>query len=64
MAATLSDMERNELLEEMLVATTPNETSTAISEARSWLLDHPDDQVVISAMEDLIEVERETLGAF
>ena len=41
---------------------TPNETSTAISHARDWLLDHPDDQTVISAMEDLIEVERESLG--
>ena len=57
-------MERKELLQEMLVATTPNETSTAISDARDWLRDHPRDQVVISAMEDLIEVEREALGAF
>lgn len=57
-----SDMERQELLEEMLDASTPNETSTAISHARDWLFDHPDDQTVISAMEDLIEVERESLG--
>ena len=57
-------MERQELLEEMLDASTPNETSSAIYRARDWLLDHPDDQTVISAMEDLIEVERQTLGAF
>ena len=57
-----SEMERQELLEEMLDASTPNETSTAISHARDWLLDHPDDQTVISAMEDLIEVEGESLG--
>jgi len=57
-------MERRELLEEMLDASTPNETSTAISDARDWLRNHPGDQTVISAMEDLIEVERETLGAF
>jgi len=57
-------MERTELLQEMLVASTPHETSTAISDARAWLLDHPKDQTVISAMEDLIEVERESLGAF
>jgi hypothetical protein len=58
------NMERHELLEEMLDASTPNETSTAISDARDWLRDHPGDQTVISAMEDLIEVERETLGAY
>jgi hypothetical protein len=63
-SVTISHMERTELLQEMLVATSPHETSTAISDARDWLLDHPTDQVVISAMEDLIEVEREALGAF
>jgi hypothetical protein len=56
-------MERDELLEEMLVAATPNETSTAIYDARAWLNDHPDDRKVVSAMEDLMVVERESLGA-
>jgi len=42
-------------------ATSPNETSTAIYDARSWLADHPNDQRVWSAMEDLIEVERMSL---
>jgi hypothetical protein len=55
-------MERDELLAEMLEASTPNETSTAIFEARTWLADHPDDRKVWSAMEDLIEVERVSLG--
>lgn len=54
-------MEREVLLEEMLSAASPNETSTAIYDARTYLADHPEDQRVWSAMEDLIEVERETL---
>ncbi len=40
----------------------PNETSTALSDARDWLLDHPEDKTVISAMEELLDVERQTLG--
>ena len=46
----------------MIEATTPNETSTAIWEARNWLGDHPDDAKIASALEDLIEVEREAWG--
>ena len=57
-------MERQDLLQELVEASTPNEMSTAIFDARSWLVDHPADQVVISAMEDLIEYEREALGSF
>ena len=57
-------MERRELLEELVEASTPNEISTAISDARRWLVDHPADQVVISAMADLIEFEREALGSY
>ena len=55
-------MEREELLEEMLEASTPNDTATAVYAARSWLAEHPDDQRVVSAMEDLIEVERRSLS--
>jgi len=50
-------MDRDHVLEEMLHASSPNETSTAIYDARSWLADDADDQRVWSAMEDLIEVE-------
>ena len=56
-------MERTDLIQEMFEASTPNETSTALSDARDRLRDHPEDQTVISAMEDLIEAERQTLGA-
>lgn len=54
-------MDRDRLLEEMQRATSPNETSTAIYDARSWLADYPDDQQVSSAMGVLIEVERMAL---
>lgn len=55
-------MDRAELLARMLDATTPNETSTAIYEARRWLLYHPNDQEVWSAMAELIRVERQSLS--
>lgn len=57
-------MERSDLIQEMFESSSPNETSTALSDAREWMRDHPEDQTVISAMEDLIEVERQTLGAY
>jgi hypothetical protein len=56
------DMVRDELLGELMDANTPLEMSYAISDAREWLNDHPDDVKVVSAMEDLLEVERELLG--
>lgn len=56
-------MDRNDLIQEMFEASNPNESSTALSDAREWLLDHPEDQTIISAMEDLIEVERQNLGS-
>jgi len=55
-------MERNEILEETGDATTPNEIATAIYDARMWLGAHPDDEEVISAVEDLIQAERRSLG--
>jgi hypothetical protein len=55
-------MDRKYLLEQMLSARSPNETASAIYAAREWLAHHPEDGKVTSAMEDLIEVERESLG--
>ena len=54
-------MDRTELLARLRDATTPNETSTAIYDARRWLVDHPDDQAVRHAMADLMELERQSL---
>ena len=56
-------MEREELLISMLEASSPNETSTAITEARAWLADHPEDDQIASAMADLISSQRDSLGS-
>lgn len=55
-------MERSELLEEMKDAETPDQTSTAIYDARAWLAEHPDDEEVITAVENLIQAERRSLN--
>ena len=55
-------MERIDLLKEMQDAETPDQTSTAIYDARVWLATHPDDEEIISAVENLIQAERRSLG--
>jgi hypothetical protein len=55
-------MEREELLGQIQEAASPNDASTAIYDAREWLAEHPDDHRVQSAMADLIEFQRESLG--
>ena len=56
-------MQPEELLAEMADAESLDEISTSIYEARVWLLDHPDDLAVRSAMEALVRSEREALSA-
>ena len=51
-------MEREELLDGMREASSPNENSTAITDARAWLAEHPDDDQVASALADVIQAER------
>ena len=55
-------MERSELLKEMQDAETPDQTATAIYDARVWLAAHPGDEEIISAVEMLIQAERRSLG--
>jgi hypothetical protein len=55
-------MDRENVLEQMSTARSPHDTSSAIVDARAWLTDHPEDRRVVSAMEALIEAERESLG--
>jgi len=55
-------MDREDVLEQISTARSPHDTSSAIVAARAWLIDHPEDQIVASAMEALIEAERESLG--
>jgi hypothetical protein len=56
-------MKRTELLQQMRVATTPNDISTALSDARAWLRVHPRDHEVAFSMLDLLSVERHALGS-
>jgi hypothetical protein len=55
-------MDRNDLLRALTSAATPHQTSSAMSEARSWLADHPDDDVVREAVQHLARMEREHWG--
>ena len=55
-------MDRNDLLHSLTSAATPHETSSAMSEARSWLAEHPDDDHVREAVQQLARMERERWG--
>jgi hypothetical protein len=55
-------MDCEDVLKQISTARSPHDTSSAIVDARAWLIDHPEDQVVASAMEALIEAERESMG--
>jgi hypothetical protein len=55
-------MDRDDLLHALSSAATPNQTSSAMSEARTWLADHPDDEPVREAVQRLARLERERWG--
>lgn len=55
-------MDRNDLLHSLMMAATPHQTSSAMSDARSWLADHPDDEPVREAVQRLARMERERWG--
>jgi hypothetical protein len=55
-------MDRNDLLRSLASAVTPHQTSSAMSEARSWLAAHPDDEPVREAVQWLARMERERWG--
>ncbi len=52
-------MDRIDLLTRMRGAHSPNDISTAISDARAWFAEHPDDDDVHDAFRELIRMERE-----
>ena len=56
-------MDREELLQQIVEATTPNEIATAGANAREWLRDHPRDHEVALSIPGLFELERETFSA-
>jgi hypothetical protein len=55
-------MDRDNLLHALSSAATPHQTSSAMSEARSWLAEHPDDEPVREAVQHLARMERERWG--
>jgi hypothetical protein len=55
-------MDRNDLLHALTSAATPHQTSSAMSDARSWLAEHPDDETVREAVQHLARMERERWG--
>jgi hypothetical protein len=55
-------MDRDDLLRALASAATPHQTSSAMSEARSWLADHPDDERVRAAVQHCARMERERWG--
>jgi hypothetical protein len=55
-------MDEHDLLSRMHAASSPNDISSAISEARAWLAEHPDDDEVRNAIRDLARQERERWG--
>ena len=55
-------MDRNDLLRALTSAVTPHQTSSAMSDARSWLAEHHDDEPVREAVQRLARMERESWG--
>ncbi len=55
-------MNRSELVEQIHTATTLNQISSAMSAARAWLADHPDDDGVRDGFQELARLEREHLA--
>jgi hypothetical protein len=54
-------MDRDELLQQMLQATSPNDIATAVTEAREWLRDHPRDHQVAFLLAEVLKVEHDLL---
>jgi hypothetical protein len=52
-------MNRDELLDRMRAAHSPNDISTAIADARAWFVEYPDDTDVHEAFRELTRMERE-----
>lgn len=52
-------MERTNVIEKITSASTPNAISDAMSDARSWLTNHPEDEAVRMGIQRLARAERE-----
>jgi hypothetical protein len=52
-------MERTTVIEKITAASTPNDISNAMCDARSWLTNHPEDEAVRRGIQRLARAERE-----
>jgi hypothetical protein len=55
-------MTRSEILSLITSACSPNDISSAMSAARGWLADNPEDDTVRQGMQHLARAERERLS--
>jgi hypothetical protein len=55
-------MKRDELLALTRSASSPNDIASAFAAARSWLAEHPEDEDVRRAVQELARQEREHWG--
>jgi hypothetical protein len=51
-------MDRMELLAQVWTASSPNDISTAVAGVRTWLAEHPDDDEMRSAFQQLTRLDR------
>jgi hypothetical protein len=59
---TTKHMDRSQLIIKLTVAATPNDIATAISDARYWLAENPEDEAVRNGIQQLARLERERLS--
>jgi hypothetical protein len=55
-------MDRTELLSQITTASSLNQISSAMSAARAWLTEHPEDDQVRDGVQGLARLEREHLA--
>ena len=51
-------MDRTELLAQVVTASSPNDISTAVAGVRTWLAEHPEDDEMRNAFQQLIGLDR------
>ena len=51
-------MDRTQLLAQVSTASSPNDISTAIAGVRTWLAQHPEDDEMRGAFQQLIRLDR------
>jgi hypothetical protein len=52
-------MNRTNVIDKIETASSPNDISTAMCDARSWLTEHPEDETIRLGIQQLARAERE-----